>query len=161
MSTNQANNGKRLRAAGLLAAGAITGGVMAATLSANADSGSGTGSATSATPSYSAPLAPGGGGGPAMGSNPGRGDETTPSDSIVATFTKKAEAADDGGTVYRVETDAGDGAYEAHMTKADGTAVTVKFDKNLDVIGVEQGMGKGDPMPSNGGTPPTSGGASA
>jgi len=31
-------------------------------------------------------------------------------------------------TVYRIETDAGDGAFEAHMTKADGTEVTVKFD---------------------------------
>jgi hypothetical protein len=34
-----------------------------------------------------------------------------------------------GGTVYRVETDSGDGTYEAHMSKADGTLVTVKFDK--------------------------------
>ena len=41
-----------------------------------------------------------------------------------------------GGTVYRVETDAGDAAYEAHMTKADGTEVTVKFDKNLNVTAV-------------------------
>ena len=32
------------------------------------------------------------------------------------------------------------------MTKADGTEVTVKFDKNLNVTGVETGMGKGDPM---------------
>jgi hypothetical protein len=44
-----------------------------------------------------------------------------------------------------VETDAGDAAYEAHMTKADGTEVTVKFDKNLAVIKVESGMGQGDP----------------
>jgi hypothetical protein len=53
-----------------------------------------------------------------------------------------------GGTVYRVETDAGDATYEAHMTKSDGTEVTVKFDKNLAVTGVESGMGKGDPRPS-------------
>jgi amino acid transporter len=47
-----------------------------------------------------------------------------------------------GGTVYRVETDSGDATYEAHVTKADGTAVTVKFDKNLKVTGVEAGMGR-------------------
>jgi hypothetical protein len=47
-----------------------------------------------------------------------------------------------GGTVYRVETDSGDATYEAHMTKSDGTEVTVKFDKNLKVTGVEAGMGK-------------------
>jgi len=38
-----------------------------------------------------------------------------------------------GGPVYRIESDAGDANYEAHMTKADGTLVTVKFDKNLAV----------------------------
>ena len=48
---------------------------------------------------------------------------------------------------YR-ETDAGDGAYEAHVTKSDGTRVTVKFDSSLKVIAVEDGMGKGDPAPS-------------
>lgn len=53
-----------------------------------------------------------------------------------------------GGTVYRVETDAGDGEYEAHMTKADGSEVTVKFDKNLAVTQVESGMGAGDPAPA-------------
>jgi hypothetical protein len=60
-----------------------------------------------------------------------------------------------GGTVYRVETDAGDAAYEAHMTKADGTLVTVKMDKNFNVTAVEDGMGKGDPRPSD----PSSGGS--
>lgn len=50
-----------------------------------------------------------------------------------------------GATVYRIETDAGDGVYEAHMTKAEGTEVAVKFDKNLAVIKVEAGMGTGDP----------------
>ena len=41
-----------------------------------------------------------------------------------------------GGTVVRVETDAdGNAAYEAHMTKADGTPVTV--DKQFNVVSVE------------------------
>ena len=41
-------------------------------------------------------------------------------------------------TVVRVETDAdGNAAYEAHMTKADGTPVTVYVDKGFDVVGVD------------------------
>jgi hypothetical protein len=37
------------------------------------------------------------------------------------------------------------------MTKADGSLVTVKFDKNNKVIKVETGMGAGDPAPAGGG----------
>jgi hypothetical protein len=38
----------------------------------------------------------------------------------------------------RVETDAdGNAAYEAHMTKADGTPVTVYVNKAFDVVSVE------------------------
>jgi len=62
--------------------------------------------------------------------------------------------------VYRVVSDAGDGSYEAHMTKADGSVVTVKFDKSLAVTTVEPGMGTGDPaMPGQptGSSPATTG----
>ena len=58
-----------------------------------------------------------------------------------------------GGTVYRIETDAGDGVYEVHMKKADGSLVTVKFGKNLTVTKVESGMGAGDPAPAGQGGP--------
>jgi hypothetical protein len=75
-----------------------------------------------------------------------RSDEKAVSAALTAQLTQKALAKVPGGKVYRVETDSGDGAYEAHMTKADGTEVTVKFDKNLSVTAVETGMGKGDPM---------------
>lgn len=150
----------RMRAVGLLAAGAIAGGIIAGTLTANADPSSGS-SGSSGTTSTTAP-APDPGGRPPMGLGgpaPVRSDESTPSDDIVATLTKKAEAEVPGGTVIRVETDAGDGAYEAHMTKANGRPVTVKFDKNLDVIGVEDGMGQGDPLPTGAGAPPGPGNA--
>lgn len=151
-------NKNRLRAAGLLAAGAATGGVLAATLTASAADG-GSSSSDSDSSSYAAPPFAGGGRGPGgpgdagmRGPTPVRPDEKTPSDSIVATITKKAEARVSGGTVFRVETDAGDAAYEAHMTKADGTCVTVKFNKDLEITAVEKGMGKGDPRPT--GPPP-------
>ena len=49
-----------------------------------------------------------------------------------------ARAKVSGGTVVRVETDAdGKAAYEAHMTKADGTPVTVYVDKSFNVVSVE------------------------
>jgi uncharacterized membrane protein YkoI len=60
---------------------------------------------------------------------------------VAATLKAAALKAVPGGTVYRVETDSGNAAYEAHLTKADGSLVTVKFDKNLAVTKVESGMG--------------------
>jgi hypothetical protein len=83
------------------------------------------------------------------GSTPIRADEKSVSATDAATLKAAALKAVPGGTVYRVETDAGDAAYEVHMTKADGTAVTVKFDKNLAVTKVEDGMGAGDPAPAS------------
>src|SRR4051794_18055126 len=149
-------NSNRLQAGAMLAAGAVAGGVLAATLTASAADNGSSGSTSTSPSTYGAPPQAGvpglGGHGPggagARTSTPMRGDESTPTNSIVATLTQKAEAKVPGGTVYRVETDAGDAAYEAHMTKADGTPVTVKFDKDLSVTAVEAGMGKGDPMPS-------------
>ncbi len=84
----------------------------------------------------------------AHGSAPVRSDEKAVSTADAATLKAAALKAVPGGTVYRIETDAGDAAYEAHMTKADSTEVTVKFDKNLAVTAVETGMGKGDPRPN-------------
>lgn len=44
-----------------------------------------------------------------------------------------------GGTIERVETDAEGAAYEAHMTKADGSRVTVFFDNSFNATSVEEG----------------------
>ena len=52
-----------------------------------------------------------------------------------------ALAAVPGGTVERVENDAEGATYEAHMTKEDGTRVTVKLDADFTVTGVEAGHG--------------------
>src|SRR5512147_2356892 len=48
-----------------------------------------------------------------------------------------ALAAGPGGTVQRVETDAEGAKGEAHVTKSDGTEVTVKVDANFTVASVE------------------------
>ena len=57
----------------------------------------------------------------------------------LAKATAAAHAAVPGGTIERVETDAEGATYEAHMTKADGTEVTVKMDANFTVTGTETG----------------------
>ena len=45
-----------------------------------------------------------------------------------------------GGTIERVETDAdGNAKYEAHMTKADGSRVTVYVNADFEVVSVESG----------------------
>jgi hypothetical protein len=56
-----------------------------------------------------------------------------------------ALAAVPGGTIVRVETDSGGAEYEAHMTKADGSTVTVKLDSNFKVTATEDGFGSGGP----------------
>src|SRR6266508_3185207 len=53
-------------------------------------------------------------------------------------LTGDALAKVSGGTVVRVETDAdGNAAYEAHMTKSDGTPVTVYVDKDFNFVSIE------------------------
>ena len=139
-------------AAGLLAAGLVAGGILAGTLGASAATTdtTTTPSATASSDSGITETTPAQPPANAKSSTPVRGDEKSVSSDIAAQLTAKAEAAVAGGTVYRVETDAGDAAYEVHMTKADGSLVTVKFDKNLAVTAVEDGMGKGDPAPAGG-----------
>ena len=53
-------------------------------------------------------------------------------------MTAAAKAKVPGATIDRVETDSdGNAQYEAHMTKADGTPVTVYVDAGFAVVGVE------------------------
>ncbi|TSC85625.1 MAG: hypothetical protein G01um10148_1011 [Parcubacteria group bacterium Gr01-1014_8] len=57
----------------------------------------------------------------------------------AAKVTAAAEAAVPGATIDRVETDAEGAAYEAHITKADGSHATVKFDTDFNVTMTEDG----------------------
>ena len=59
----------------------------------------------------------------------------------AAKATAAANAAVPGGTILRVETDAEGATYEAHMTKSDGSQVTVKMDASFNVTGIESGPG--------------------
>jgi len=147
-STNTRGRKKRWAGAvGLLAAGVIGGGVLASALSASASTSAASGSTASSASSGDA-RAPGPG-----GAQPVRSDEKSVSSATAAALRAAALKAVAGGTVYRIETDAGDGVYEVHMTKADGSLVTVKFDKNLKVTKVESGMGAGDPGPAGQASP--------
>jgi hypothetical protein len=133
---------RRARLTALVAGGLLLGGAAAGVTGASAataESSSGSSSSSTSTPS-GAPS-----GAPQQGSAAVRSDEQVVTGAKAETLKAAALKAVPGGTVIRVETDAGDGAYEAHMTKSDGTRVTVKFDKDYAVTAVEAGMGTGDP----------------
>jgi hypothetical protein len=72
----------------------------------------------------------------------GPGETLLTGDSL-AKATAAADAAEPGATIIRVETDSSGAAYEAHMTKADGSVVTVKMDANYKVTATEDAFGAG------------------
>lgn len=160
-------NKKLLGATGLLTVGLLAGGIASAATAANAadDNASAvsTATATDSNPSTTDAATPptfGGGGhdfdgdGPHAhadgdfnpgGADPVRDDEKAVSADIATKLTDLALAEVPDATVIRVETDGDGAAFEVHLTKADGTLVTVKFDANYAVIEVQDGMGKGGP----------------
>ena len=77
------------------------------------------------------PGGPGGRRGPGAGERPLTGDTA---DKVTAAAKDKVS----GGTILRVETDAGPAAYEAHVRKSDGTEVVVLVNKDFEVTGVEE-----------------------
>jgi hypothetical protein len=118
-------------AAGLIAAGAMGAGVIALTSPAWADPSTDPSPAASDSSSQ-----------PSADRRTGQRSDETPLTGADADKARSAAlAAVAGGTVDRVETDADGAVYEAHMTKSDGTKVTVKFDKDFNVTAVEDGMG--------------------
>src|SRR5438874_767242 len=100
-----------------------------------ASSSSGTGTTTTTT-ATATPAAPSG----ASAQSPWghqRSDETLLTGDALAKVKAIALAKVPGGTIVRVETDAdGHAAYEAHMTNADGSPVTVYVDSNFDFVSV-------------------------
>jgi hypothetical protein len=104
---------------------------------ASAASGSGSTTTTTTTPAAPGAQQPWGG---------QRSDETLLTGDTLTKVTEAAQAKVPGGTVIRVETDAdGNAAYEAHMTKADGTPVTVYVDNDFNVVSVDSGGPGGMP----------------
>jgi hypothetical protein len=102
-----------------------------------------TGSSSTTTPSSATPAAD-----PAtLSHGPG---ETLLTGTTAEKVKAAALAAVPGATIIRVETDSAGSPYEAHLTKADGTRVTVKIDASFKVTSTEQGFGGGP----NGHAPP-------
>lgn len=93
--------------------------------------------------------------GPAQGAQPPQGAPTGPHQAngkteaaltgdSLAKATEAAKAKVAGATVDRAESDVdGDGTYEVHMTKSDGSKITVFLDGNFAVTSTQDGMGKG------------------
>ncbi len=94
-----------------------------------------TGSSASSTAAATAPADPA-----TLPNGPG---ETLLTGTTADKVTAAAQAAVPDGTIIRVETDSAGSPYEAHMTKADGTQVTVKIDANFNVTATEAGFGAG------------------
>ena len=103
--------------------------------SAIAGAASGGGGSSSSNPSSSAQPQR-----PPAGLPPQRPDETLLTGDTAAKVRAAALAKVSGGTIDRVETDAdGHAAYEAHMTRSDGSRVTVYVNKAFEVVGVQSG----------------------
>jgi hypothetical protein len=102
--------------------------------SAATGSGSSSSSSSTAAPAFAAAAAP-------NGQAPWgrqRSDETPLTGTALSKVEAIAKAKVPNGTIVRVETDAdGNAAYEAHMTKSDGTPVTVYVNKDFEFVSVE------------------------
>jgi uncharacterized membrane protein YkoI len=138
------NMTRKAVAGAALAAAALTGGALGASLvngTASAQTADPSSSTTApATGSSSAPAAPANPD-PSKGGHTANGvtEELLTGDTATK-VTTAAQAAVPGATIDRVETDAEGAAYEAHMTKADGSHVTVKVNADFSVASIEAGM---------------------
>jgi len=137
----------RMRSAAAIAALSIGLGVGGFGI-ASAASGGTSGSTAATTTTAAAPAAGSQGygapqGPPPQGSAPHgwggqRSDETPLTGDALAKVTAAAKAKVPGGSIVRVETDAdGNAKYEAHMTKSDGSMVTVYVDASYNVVSVQ------------------------
>jgi uncharacterized membrane protein YkoI len=110
----------------------IAGGAVGASLLGSASAQTATPSTTAAT--ATAPD-------PSQGGHVANGiTEALLTGDTAAKVTAAAQGAVSGATVDRVENDAEGATYEAHMTKSDGSKVTVKVNADFSVASVETGM---------------------
>ena len=109
-------------------------------LAGAASGGSGSSGNGSSSNNNSQPARPHFGGPGQAGAPPQRPDETLLTGDAAAKVRAAALAKVSGGTIERVETDAdGNAAYEAHMTRSDGSRVTVYVNRSFEVVGTEAG----------------------
>jgi hypothetical protein len=133
---------KKAAVGAMLAASTITGGAIGAAFlsGGTASAQTSTDSSTSSSDSTATAPAPHD---PKLGGHTANGiTEALLTGDTAASVTSAAQAAVPDGTIDRVENDAEGAVYEAHMTKADGSHVTVKLDAAFNVTGIEAGHGK-------------------
>ena len=137
------NQTRKAVVGGALAACTLLGGGIGAAL-LNGTANAQTSTSTTAAPSTAQPAPPSGQ--PPANFDPTKGGhvangitEALLTGDTADKVRAAALAAVPGGTVQRVENDAEGSPYEAHMTKADGTEVTVKVDANFTVTSIETG----------------------
>ncbi|MDQ1458203.1 MAG: hypothetical protein QOH28_3823 [Actinomycetota bacterium] len=128
-----AKRGRTLLIVSAAAVGAAIGG---AGIASAATTGSSSTTAASSAASSGTPAADPA----ALSHGPG---ETLLTGTTAAKVKAAALAAVPGATIIRVETDSAGSPYEAHVTKADGTQVTLKVDASFKVTSTEQGFGGG------------------
>jgi hypothetical protein len=121
---------RKMVAGSALAAATVAGGVIGATMFGTANA------ATSPSPNSSSSAAP-----DAPGSRGDHGAETALTGDNLAKTTAAAKAAVPGATVDRAGSDADGATYEVHMTKADGTEITVRLDAGFKVTSTINGRG--------------------
>jgi hypothetical protein len=153
----------KVKAAGLLTAGLVSGGILFGTFSANAADTSAPAGATSSTATATSQVTPGTppssgsisvspeavranppqgapGDGHGIPGRPANGEKAL-TGTDLAKATAAAKAAVPGATIVRAETDSGDAKYEVHVT-VNGTPKTVKLNADFTLKAVEDGMGK-------------------
>lgn len=134
-----------------IAALGIVAGIASAGVAANAEGTSSTSSNSSQTSGNTAGSSSSQGAqrlqGPPTGPHRANGKtETELTGDQLTKATEAAKAKVPGATVNRAETDVdGEGAYEVHMTKSDGSKITVFLDANFSVTSTQDGVGKGSP----------------
>ena len=133
------NRTRKVGLSAALVAASLTGGALGASFLSTAGAAT---SSTTAAPTASAPA-----GTPASAPDPSRGGhvangitEALLTGDVATKVTDAAKAAVPGATIDRVENDAEGATYEAHMTKADGSKVTVKINADFSVASTETGM---------------------
>jgi hypothetical protein len=125
---------RKVLIAGALAGTALLGGVLGASMLGSA----GAQTSTTTAPSAGSTAAPDPGHGPHQANGI---IETELSGDDASKAIAAAQAAVPGGSVERAETDAEGAAYEVHMTKSDGSEVTVKLNSNFEVTETLNGRG--------------------
>ena len=127
------NTFRKLAVSAVAVGAAITGGAIGASVvgTANAQTDSASSSSNSAAPAPD----------PSQGGHTANGiTEALLTGDAATQVTAAAQGAVPGATVDRVENDAEGATYEAHMTKSDGSKVTVKVNADFSVASIEDGM---------------------